>query len=129
MTESLLYLGIGLAGGIVLALLYVQLWKVRYTRAVRRDAVKRSLAVTVGKVHEQLVPWLPDFHFNPKDARFLGTPVDFIVFDGLDEGDVRRVVFVEIKTGGSELSARERRVRDAVRDGRVVWVEHRVRGE
>ena len=129
MTESLLYLGIGLAGGIVLALLYVQLWKVRYTRAVRRDAVKRSLAVTVGTVHEQIVPWLPDFHFNPKDARFLGTPVDFIVFDGLDEGDVRRVVFVEIKTGGSELSARERRVRDAVRDGRVVWVEHRVRGE
>jgi len=127
--ESLVYIGIGLAGGIALAFFYVQLWKVRYTRALRRDAVKRSMAVTVGKVHEQLVPWLPDFHFNPKDARFLGTPVDFVVFDGLDEGDVRRVVFVEIKTGGSELSARERRVRDAIRAGRVEWIEQRAHAE
>ena len=27
-------------------------------------------------MHEQLVPYLPEFGFNPKDARFLGSPVD-----------------------------------------------------
>jgi len=37
---------------------------------------------------------------NPKDARFLGTPLDFIVFDGLDEGEVRRIVFVEVRPAG-----------------------------
>ena len=77
---------------------------------------------------EQLVPYLPDFPFNPKDARFLGSPVDFVVFDGLSDGggDVRRIVFVEVKTGDAELSTRERRVRDAVRGGQVQWLEWRV---
>jgi predicted Holliday junction resolvase-like endonuclease len=101
------------------------LWKARYTRAVRLDAVQRSLAVTTGKVYEQLVPYLPDFPFNPKDVRFLGSPVDFVVFDGLSDGRVTRIVFVEVKTGAADLSTRERRVRDAVHDARVEWYELR----
>ena len=114
-----------IVGGIAILLAFL-LWKARYTRAVRLDAVLRSQAVTAGKVFEQLVPFLPGFRFNPKDARFLGSPVDFVVFDGLNEGDVRRVVFVEVKTGASDLSVRERRVRDAVRNAQVEWLELRL---
>ena len=119
-----LVLGIGL--GLLVALLYVQVWKTRYTQAIRQDAVQRSQAVTSGKVHEQLVPYLPEFGFNPKDARFLGSPVDLLVFDGLDDGELRRVVFIEVKTGGSGLTARERQIRDVVRAGQVVWEELRI---
>jgi predicted Holliday junction resolvase-like endonuclease len=111
-------------GAVIVVLLFL-LWKARYTRAVRQDAVQRSLAVTAGKVYEQLVPYLPDFPFNPKDVRFLGSPVDFVVFDGLSDGHITRIVFVEVKTGGAELSTRERRVRDAVRDSRIEWYELR----
>jgi len=102
------------------------LWKTWYTRRVRKDAIQRSLAVTAGKVYEQLVPYLPDFPFNPKDIRFLGSPVDFVVFDGLSEGHVTRIVFVEVKTGSADLSTRERRVRDAVADRLVEWHELRL---
>jgi predicted Holliday junction resolvase-like endonuclease len=116
----------GLAIGLLLATVYVLWWKLRYTRAVRADAVQRSLAVTTGKVYEQLVPYLPGFGFNPKDVRFLGTPVDLVVFDGLSEGTVRRIVFVEVKTAAADLSTRERRVRDAVRAHQVEWSELRV---
>jgi predicted Holliday junction resolvase-like endonuclease len=116
----------GIAIGIAVAWLYVLLWKARYSAAIRENAVQRSLAVTSGKVHEQLVPYLPDFGFNPKDARFLGSPVDLVVFDGLAEGDVRRVVFLEVKTGGSTLNRRERQVRDAIEARAVEWAELRV---
>ena len=126
MTESLLFLLVGLLLGFLLAWLYAQLWKARHSRTVRKDAVRRSMAVTTGKVFEQLVPYMPGFEFNPKDARFLGSPVDFVVFDGLSEGDVRSVVFVEVKTGDAKLSHRERQVRDAVEAGRVEFAEHRV---
>ncbi|MGD8278912.1 MAG: Holliday junction resolvase-like protein [Gemmatimonadota bacterium] len=125
MTSPFLLLVAGIAIGFVFAWLYAQLWKARYTRTVRKDAVRRSEAVTTGKVVEQLVPILPGFPFNPRDARFLGSPVDFVVFDGLSEGDVRRVVFVEVKTGAAQLSARERRVRNAVESGRVEFTEYR----
>ena len=119
-----LILGIGI--GVLLAVLYVQRWKARYTRAIRQDAVLRSQAVTVEKVHEQLIPYLPEFGFNPKDARFLGSPVDLVVFDGLDDGELQRVVFLEIKTGGSALTGRERQVRDVVRARQVEWEELRI---
>ena len=58
--------------------------------------------------------------------RFLGSPVDFVVFDGLAEGRVRRIVFVEVKTGRSGLTSRERCVRDVIQDREVEWAELRV---
>src|SRR5256714_9892531 len=123
----MLLLGVGI--GLLLALLYFQHWKARYTQAIRQDAVQRSQAVTAGKVHEQLVPYLPEFGFNPKDARFLGSPVDLVIFDGLAAGNVRRVVFLEVKTGssgGAPLNARERQVRDVIEAREVAWAELRL---
>jgi predicted Holliday junction resolvase-like endonuclease len=126
MTINPIDLALGILIGALAVWVYVLLWKVGYTRRVRDDAVQRSLAVTAGKVHEQLIPYLPAFPYNPKDARFIGSPVDLVVFDGLAEGRVRRIVFVEVKTGGAGLTGRERMVREAVREGEVQWVELRV---
>ena len=117
---------LGIAIGLVMAWLYFLVWKLRYSATIRDDAVQRSLAVTAGKVHEQLVPYLPEFGFNPKDARFLGSPVDLIVFDGLSDGEVRRVVFLEVKTGGAPLTARERQVRAVIEAREVAWAELRL---
>jgi predicted Holliday junction resolvase-like endonuclease len=123
--HPLAFLLVGAVAGLAIGWLLARLSRFSHTRAARRDAVRRSAAVTAGKVFEQLVPWLPDFAFDPRDARFLGSPVDFVVFDGLSTGEVRRVVFVEVKTASASLSTRERRVRDAILNGRVEWVEHR----
>ena len=90
-------------------------------KEIREDAVARSQAVTMGKVTEHFIPYLPEFGYNPQDARFIGNPIDFVVFDGLSEGDLRQVVFVEVKTGNSSLNKRERFVRDSIQAGKVVW--------
>lgn len=93
---------------------------------LRSDAAKRSRAVRDGYRIEQLLPLSTDWPYSPDDARFIGAPIDYLVFDGLDEGDLREVVFVEVKSGQSPLSAREKQVRDAIADGRVAFVEWRV---
>ncbi len=116
----------GIAIGFVVAWVYILIWKLRYTSVIRADAVQRSQAVTMGKVHEQLIPYLPDFPYNPKDVRFLGSPIDLVVFEGLAEGRVERIVFVEVKTGGAGLTSRERWVRDVVQAREVEWAELRV---
>ncbi len=126
MLNTLLGLALGVVIGLLLGLIYFLIWKAKHTSAIRQDAVLRSQAVTVGKVSEQLVPLLPGFAFNPKDVRFLGSPVDLVVFDGLCDGDVREVVFLEVKTGAATLSARERQVRDAIVEKRVRWDELRL---
>jgi predicted Holliday junction resolvase-like endonuclease len=97
-------------------------WKLDEEKKIRQDAVKKSEAVTRGKVTEHLIPYFPDFEYNPKDARFLGTPVDFIVFDGLSEGEMNKVVFIEVKSGKTDtLSKREKLVRECVDRGKVSY--------
>jgi predicted Holliday junction resolvase-like endonuclease len=87
----------------------------------RADAIQRSRAVNRGLVAEQLAPHMAGFKYNPKDCSFLGRPCDYIVFDGLDAGVLKSIVFLEVKTGESQMNARERQVRDAVNDGRVSY--------
>lgn len=95
----------------------------------RRDAVKRQRAVVGGQVSEQLAPYFPDFPFKPSEARFIGKPVDFIVFEGMDEKNIERVVFVEVKSGSGGLSNQERRLREAVEAGLVEWFLYRMEPE
>ena len=84
---------------------------------------QRSRAVVSGQVSEHLAVYWPEFveQFNPRDAHYIGKPVDYVVFDGLDDGEVRRVVFVEVKTGRARLNRNERQVRRAIEDGWVDW--------
>ncbi len=101
-------------------------WKLESTEQIRKEAVHKSRSVTLGKVVEHIAPFSPLFPFNPRDARFIGNPVDFVIFDGATEGEVRRVVLVEVKSGLSTLTTKQRKIRDAVQEGRVEWQEVRV---
>ena len=62
---------------------------------------------------------------NPKDCRFMGSPIDYIVFDGLSDvtdkvaNEIKEVKFIDIKTGSSSLNTAQRRIRDAIKDNRV----------
>lgn len=94
--------------------------------SLRKDAVKRSRAVIGGQVAEQFAPFLPDFPGTPSNSHFIGKPVDFISFEGLSEtGETNEILFIEVKTGKSELSAREKSVKKAVEEGRVRYAVYR----
>ena len=97
-------------------------WKKKQVPSIREDAIRGSQAVTLGKSLEHLIPYFPDFPYNPKDVRFLGSPIDLIVFDGLSEGDLREVIFIEVKTGKSgRLPTREKQLKECLQDRRVSW--------
>ncbi|ACB08641.1 MULTISPECIES: Holliday junction resolvase-like protein [Thermotoga] len=107
-----------------------QEWKLAEEKKIREDAINKSRSVIMGQVTEHLIPYFPDFKYNSKDARFIGTPVDFVVFDGLSEGNVKKIVFVEVKTGKTgNLSTRERQVRDVVERKEVYWEKLHYQGE
>ena len=112
----------------LLTLLIIQFFRNQCDKKkLRKDAVKRSKAVIGGQVAEQIAPFLPDFPANPSDARFIGKPVDFIVFSGLSENEkIDEILFVEVKTGKSLLSEREKEVKKAIEKGNVRYVEYRI---
>jgi len=87
-----------------------------------REAIAQSRAVLGGKFVEQLAPYLPEFRYDPTEARFIGSPIDLIVFPGLATGDPKEIVIMEIKTGKtSQLTPQERKIRQLIEDGMVRW--------
>ena len=61
---------------------------------------------------------------------FLGSPIDYIVFDWkrdtTENENLGRVVFLDVKSGRSQLSTKQRRIRDLIRNGNVEWREVRL---
>lgn len=106
--------------GAVIAALLTAIVLFRRSAEIRVRAIDQSRAVLRGQVAEHLVPMMEAFPWNPADARFLGHPVDYVVFDGLsDEEEELEIVIVEVKTGGARLTKREAAIRRAVEEGRV----------
>lgn len=128
-TQTLFYIAAGLFAGILIGAVVQKLRDSAGIKKARNDAVKRSRAVLGGQFGEQLAPFLPDFPCNPGDARFIGKPVDYIAFPGTAEGrSVEEILLIEVKSGTSTLSAREKEIREAVKKGRVRYVEYRIPG-
>jgi predicted Holliday junction resolvase-like endonuclease len=80
-------------------------WKIKCTSEIRKDSVNRSRYTLKGRISEQMAPLLPEFPYSPADARFIGNPIDFIVFDGYTQvrktrkGDTINVVLVDVRRG------------------------------
>lgn len=94
--------------------------------AAQKRSVNTSRAVLKGKIAEQLAPILPEFQYLPSDAKFLGDPVDYVVFNGYSEfregqayADDIEVVFIDIKSGQARLSKGQQAIARAIQHGRV----------
>jgi len=93
---------------------------------LREDAIKKSRAVLSGQFSEQLAPYLPDFPYKPTEARFIGKPIDFVIFKGMDEKKIDEVVFVEVKSGQSQLSKVEKSLKETIEKKNILWNEYQV---
>lgn len=100
-------------------------WKVDMEKKLREDALARSRAVLKGSLAEQLAPMFEVFGYNPSDARFIGDPVDYVIFDGYTKVRERledkpiTIVLADVKTGKAELSYEQRRIRQGIEKGLV----------
>lgn len=84
---------------------------------------KRSTEVRTGHIVEKFAPFLNDFPYDPERAYFMGKPIDYLVFD---EDMVR---FLEIKSGGSRLTSRQRQIRNLIQEKKVSFEEIHVTDE
>ncbi len=98
-------------------------WQAEMEQA-RKTAVSQSRAVLGGKFTEQMVPFFPDFKYDPTEVRFIGTPIDMVVFPGLARGEPEEIVILEIKTGRSaQLTSQQKKIRRLIEEGMVRWDE------
>ena len=104
-------------------------WRSEMEQA-RKTAVTQSRAVLGGKFTEQMAPFFPDFKYDPTEVRFIGSPIDMVVFPGLAKGDPEEIVILEVKTGKSaQLTPVQRKIKQLILDGMVRWDEIHQQGE
>lgn len=84
---------------------------------------KKSSEVRTGKIVEQISPFLANYPMNPDTARFIGEPIDFIHFDE------DKVTFVEVKSGKSQLSKKQKNIQSLIKSGKVDFIIYRIEGE
>lgn len=92
----------------------------------RKDAILKSRAVLGGHFTENLAPYLPDFPYLPTECRFIGKPIDFIAFKGMDNKKIDEIVFVEVKSGEAKLSPQEKNLKDTIKKKKVKFEEYRI---
>jgi len=54
-----------------------------------------------------------------RDMTFVGKGIDYIVFDGLSSGNLKEIVFLEIKSGSSTQNTNEKQIEEIIKRGKV----------
>lgn len=86
-----------------------------------KKSLIRSKQIMTGKVAENLAPQLKGFKYNPAESFFFGAPIDFIVMVGSVLNKVKKIVFLEVKSGNSRLTPKQRSIQKAIEDGEVYF--------
>ena len=111
----------GLSAALFLAVIFLITKVLSLQRELSELVFKKSSqAVKYGKLTEQFIPFSETFPFEPEKFRFLGNPIDGIVFS--DD----KIIFCEFKTASSGLSPKQRRIKQVVEAKRVEWLEFRI---
>jgi len=78
-------------------------------------------AVNIGKILEKVLPTMKDFKWTVPDSKFLGDPIDLIVFNGLSVNKVKSINFIEVKSGKARLNNHQKAIRDAIEEHKVSY--------
>jgi predicted Holliday junction resolvase-like endonuclease len=78
-------------------------------------------AVNIGKKLEVIFPTLKDFNWTLPDCRYLGDPIDMVIFNGASTDNISSINFVEIKSGNARLNKHQKAVKEAIEDKKVTY--------
>lgn len=103
--------------GYLIAKIYFQI-KIKWQR---QDAVSRSRSVLLGNVNEKVAPLLPNFPYYYKDMVFVGKWIDYVVFNWLSSGELKNIIFLEIKSWTSTLNRNERMIKECTEAKKIYY--------
>ena len=90
----------------------------------RASSVKTSKAVIRGKIAEEFIPLFPDFPYSMGDCKFVGMPIDYLVFEGMSavrNGDDIPITIIlsDVKTNTAQRTKIQNSIKKAAEEGRI----------
>ena len=90
-------------------------WQSNLVR-LRKDIADKQRVNIKGRVGEIFAPFLEGFPFKASESKFIGDPIDYLVFEGLDERNIKRIHLVEVKTDKSQLSKVQKQIKNIINE-------------
>lgn len=108
---------------LLLLVIFLQFKELRMLKEEQAEFAsnKQRILTKHGLIFEQLIPFSKSFPGDARDFRFIGNPIDGVIFAK------DKVQFVEIKMNNSVLNERQKEIREMILKKKVEWVE--VRGD
>ena len=126
MTPEQIQLIIWIWIGLILWMLFSKLLVHTSIQTERKNATKQSRSVILWEVNEKIAPLLPWFPYDFKDLVFIGKGIDYLVFDGLSEWKLHKIIFLELKSWVSQLNGNEKQIKECIAKNRIQYEVFRV---
>lgn len=107
-------------GLITIIIAFYLLWRRAVKLLKATKFAKMSLSTKYGKMTEQFMPFLKNYPYDSQSFRFIGTPIDGIQFNE------NEVVFIEFKSATSQLSLKQKQIKDTINNKKVSFAEIRI---
>lgn len=108
---------------------WILIWKIIKYKTLKDEralSIKKSKSVILWEVYEKVLPFLPNFPYSPRDMTFVGKWIDYIIFDWLNEWNLRKIIFLEVKSGSSKLNINEKMIRNKITENKVEYKEYKI---
>ena len=87
-----------------------------------------------GQILEKWTPFLKhpqiEPQWKPEDWSFMGNPLDYVVWEWYKDKEKNmaegKIVLLDVKAAKSQLTTKQRRIRDLIKAGKVEWREIRL---
>ena len=95
--------------------------------AIREDAVKRGRDKVPKMIISSLSDKVVSSKYNPYDIKPINHPIDYIIYDGMDNGSVENVIFLHQKN--NNLAQLHKTIHETVENKKYDWKVARISQE
>jgi len=93
-------------------------------KKLEETSITRARGINIGFIFERLIVTLDTFGFHPNDCRSMFDPIDYVIFDGLVEGNIKRIIFADVKTGASQLTKKQKKIKKLIEEKKVEYITY-----
>jgi len=93
---------------------------------LRKAAAERGRKKVWSLIQKSMNPKLAKLGFNPYDIKTIMHPVDYVLFDGMNDEELREVTFLSTATTCPSLVAARHQLRQVIKEQKYEWQVARV---
>ncbi|MCX8175472.1 MAG: hypothetical protein N3E51_04680 [Candidatus Micrarchaeota archaeon] len=90
-------------------------------RKLREAAAERGRKKAASIIRDLMIPSLSRFKFDPYDIKLITHPIEFVVFDGMNAGELDRIILLSAKAKSPTLLSLHKQIEIAVREKNYDW--------